>query len=220
MADSVLNYLDGYCERAGAMGIMAEPLNLFTNVFFIVAAYLAYRALLRIVGQGRQTDLWLLTFFLFAIGIGSGLWHAHPTGATVLLDVIPITQFINLYIISTLRRFFGLSWKKVVFFWAVYFGAGTVAQMELSPHLLNGSIMYVPTYLTLAILTALLWKRDRVVGKAFVQALVVFTLSLTFRTFDLQLCPSVVSGTHFLWHTLNAWLLWRLLMAMINHTAK
>lgn len=220
MTDTVLTYLDGYCERAGQAGMLAEPLNLFTNLFFIVAAVLAGRALMRTPATGRRVDLWFLVGFLFSIGIGSGLWHAHPIKPTMLMDVIPITLFINLFILSTLRRLIGLGWSGVALLWAVYFGAGILAQAALPPDLLNGSIMYVPTYLMLAIMTAVLMQRDRMVGIAFLQALLVFTASLTFRTLDMQLCKGLVSGTHFLWHTLNAWLLWRLLMAMVHKTAK
>lgn len=219
-AGSVLTYLDGYCERAGQAGVFAEPVNLVTNGFFLVAAVLAARALMRTTTTQKRTDLWLLVLFLFSIGVGSGLWHAIPTQSTMLMDVIPITLFINLYIVSTLRRLFGLPWVQVALGWGAYFSAGIVAQYALPPDLLNGSIMYMPTYIMLALMTALLWRRDRVVGIAFLQALLVFTVSLTFRTFDMQLCKGFVTGTHFLWHMLNAWLLWRLLMAMIGKTTK
>jgi len=132
------------------------------------------------------------------------------------VDVIPITLFINLYIISALRRLFGLAWGKVLLWWTVYVVAGLVAQKNLPPDLLNGTIMYIPTYLTLAILTCILVRRDAVIGRAFMLALLVWTVSLIFRTLDMELCLSVVIGTHFLWHTLNAWVLWRLLMVLIK----
>ncbi len=215
MADSVLTYLDGYCERAGDAGMFGEPINLITNLFFIAAAVFAGRALMREQGQGRRTDLWLLVGFLFLIGVGSGLWHLQPNGITVLLDVIPITLFINLYIVSSLRRLFGLSWGKVGLWWGIYFGAGLVAQFTLPPDLLNGTIMYIPTYLTLVVMTLALWKRDAGMGRAFTVALLVWSASLVFRTIDMQVCPSLFIGTHFLWHTLNAWVLWRLLMVLI-----
>jgi hypothetical protein len=229
MADSVLTYLDAYCERAGDAGMFGEPMNLITNLFFIAAALLAGRALLlrkqesiasvnldsRVRGNDTVMDLWLLVVFLFSIGIGSGLWHLAPTGTTLLMDVIPITLFINLYIVSALRRLFGLSWPKVALWWGVYFGAGLLAQATLPPNLLNGTIMYIPTYLALAVMAGALWRRDAPVGRVFALALGVWTASLMFRTLDMQLCPSLVIGTHFLWHTLNAWVLWRLLMVLV-----
>lgn len=216
--ETVITYLDSYCERAGHVGMMAEPLNLFTNAFFIVAALLAGRALVR-SGAVKVIDLWLLVIALFSIGIGSGLWHAHPTGTTVMMDVIPITLFINIYLISSMRRLLGLTWAKIVGWWTAYFTAGIVAQMVLPPGLLNGTIMYIPTYLTLAILTAVLVKRIPHVGRVFLLVVVVWSVSLVFRTIDIDACPTLGIGTHFLWHTLNAWVLWRLLMVLI-HKAK
>jgi hypothetical protein len=216
---NVLSYLDSYCERAGDGALLAEPLNLFTNLCFIVAAIFAARLLLKNPGN-RRLDLWLLVLFLFAIGIGSGLWHAVPTGHTVLMDVIPITLFINVYLVSALRRLLGFSWNKVVFWWFVYFAAGIGAQYVLPPDLLNGTIMYVPTFLTLAILTWVIAKRDSAVGSIFKKVLLVWLASLAFRTIDPEICAAFPYGTHFLWHCLNAWVLYRLLKVLIaRHSA-
>lgn len=215
MSDTVMTYLDTYCERAGAAGLMGEPLNFFTNAFFIIAAILAGRALLKAQIQ-RKTDLWLLVVALFSIGIGSGLWHGIPSGTTVLMDVIPITIFINIFLIATLRRLLQLSWNKVVMWWGIYFVAGIFAQKLLPPDLLNGTIMYIPTYLALVAMTVALRKRDPEVGKAFLQVVGVWSLSLVFRTVDMGMCQTLHIGTHFLWHTFNAWVLWRLLMVMIR----
>lgn len=214
-AQTVITYLDTYCERAGQAGTLAEPLNLVTNLFFILAAVLAGRALLH-ANPPKKLDLWLLVVAMFSIGIGSGLWHLHPTGTTVLMDIIPITLFINLYLVCVLRRLFGLSWNRVAGWWTTYFAAGMLAQMLLPPGLLNGTIMYVPTYLTLVIMTVALLRRSPPIGRAFLLVVAVWTVSLTFRTVDMQLCPMLGIGTHFLWHTLNAWVLWRLLMVLIR----
>ena len=218
-ADTVFTFLDSYCERSGVPGAFAEPLNLFTNLFFILAAILSARAIIRTTPMGATVDLWLMVLFLFSIGIGSGLWHALPSGATILMDVIPITLFINAYIISSLRRLFHLSWLKVGVWWLVSFGAGMVGQVILPPDLFNGTIMYIPTYLTLVVMTVALYAHDKPKGCVFGLALGVWTVSLMFRTVDHKICPSLGVGTHFLWHTLNAWVLWRLLKLLIDDSA-
>lgn len=212
---NVLTYLDAYCERAGEAGLWAEPLNALTNLFFIVAAILAARMLLKTSVAGRKFDLWLLVAALFAIGIGSGLWHLYANSHTMLMDVIPITLFINIYLVSALRRLFLLNWNKVVFWWFAYFAAGMVAQYTLPPDMLNGTIMYIPTFITLAVMTVMLKKRGDGAAHAFTLALAVWCASLTFRTVDMQVCAQFPWGTHFLWHTLNAWVLWRLLKVLI-----
>jgi hypothetical protein len=215
MANSVFNYLDAYCERGGDAGWFAEPLNLFTNLFFVVGAVIAARAIARMPAGQKRIDLWLLFLSMVAIGIGSGLWHLSPTRYTLLMDVIPIGLFINLYLISALRRLFHLAWWKVVAYWLVYTTAGIAAQELLPPDTLNGTVMYLPTYAAIIVMSAALWIKDRSVGRVFVTVLVVWTCSLFFRTIDMDICPRFHFGTHFLWHTLNAWVLWRLLMVLI-----
>lgn len=216
MADSVLTYLDAYCERAGQVGWFAEPFNLITNAFFVVGAIVAARAISRMPADAKRADLWLLFSFMAAIGFGSAAWHAVPDNHTLLMDVVPIGLFINLYFISALRRLFGLSWGRVGAYWLAYTAAGVAAQRFLPPDLWNGTVMYLPTYITILIMAAVLWARDRALGKIFVTIAIVWTFSLLFRTIDMEVCPRFSLGTHFLWHTLNAWVLWRLLMLLIR----
>lgn len=213
MTDSVLTYLDGYCERAGQVGVDAEPLNAVTNLFFIVAAVLAARAARRM--PGLRIDIWLLIAALFAIGIGSGLWHLHPTGTTVLMDVIPITLFINIYLLSAMRRLFGLSWRRTLSWFGLYWMMTVAGQIYLPPDLLHGTIMYIPTYVAMVVMTYGLARRDPALGRVFALVTTVWSASLIFRTIDLEICHALPIGTHFLWHSLNAWVLWRLLMVLV-----
>lgn len=48
--------------------------------------------------------------------------------------------------------------------------------------------------------------------------MMVFTASLFFRTVDMAFCSFIPLGTHFLWHCLNAYLLYRLLGLLIERT--
>lgn len=216
MSDTFLTYLDSYCERAGDAGAFAEPLNLITNGFFIIAAVMVGRALLRNKPQGTISDLWLLTLILFMIGVGSGLWHWQPSQATLLMDVIPITLFMNLYLISALRRLFALSWPRVTGWWGLYLVITVVSQKYLPADMLNGTVMYLPTYATMLALAYGLMRRNRALGKVMLVVTGVWTVSLIARTLDLEICASLAFGTHFLWHTLNAWVLWRLLMLLVK----
>ena len=220
MTDTVLTYLDSYCERAGNAALLGEPLNAVTNLFFIAAAVLVARAIMRDGRPAKQViDLWLLAASLFGIGIGSGAWHLMPTGATLLMDVIPITIFINVYIIASLRRLFELTWRKVISWWGIYQMVGIAAQLYLPPDLLNGTIMYIPTYATLVVMTFALARRDREAGKVFAMMTTLWSLSLIFRTIDSGICSQFAIGTHFLWHTFNAVVLWRLSLVLVRKTA-
>ena len=217
MADSVLTFLDGYCERAGDPAMFAEPVNFISNLCFIVAAVMVGRVLLR--SHDKTIDLWLLVAALFSIGIGSGLWHLYPTQTTMLADVIPIALFINIFLIAGLRRLFGLSWRRTLCWWGLFQMLSVAAQTVLPPQLLHGSVMYLPTYAALVALIFGLAKRDRETAKIFMLVTTVWSLSLIFRTVDLEVCAAIPLGTHFLWHTLNAWVLWRLLMVLVGKRA-
>ncbi len=214
-----LTYLDTYCERAGSALAMAEPANLVTNLFFIAAALVAIYAIVRLppAPWRSRIDLSLLALSLLSIGIGSGLWHLKPTATTLLLDIIPITLFIHLYLISCMRRILQFEWPRVVLWWSVYVTLTVAMQLGFPPDLLNGTIMYVPTYLALVVLAGAVTTRSLYLGRIFASMVMVWTVSLVCRTLDNTLCETLISGTHFMWHTLNAFVLYRLLMALIRY---
>lgn len=217
MADSSLTYLDHYCERAGDASFWAEPLNAITNIAFLLTAYYSAKMLYQLRGKGlNYLDIWVLSLFLAMIGVGSFLWHTAASPTTVLLDVIPILLFMNLYLVSVLARVFGLAWCKFVFLWCVYFAASMMAERFLPADLLNGSVLYLPTYLTLLLLLAGAWWKHPDAFPDLFAATKIFTLSLIFRTIDVEACAYFPVGTHFMWHILNALLLYRLMKLLIQ----
>lgn len=217
MHETTLTLLDSYCERAGNTGAFAEPLNAVTNLLFIAAALFAGRVLLKQKDHSfrRAGDLWALLVALFSIGIGSTLWHMYATKHTMWADVLPITVFINIFLISAQRRLLKYDWIMTAGLWGIYFAAGIAAQVYISATALNGTIMYVPTYAALLVLTAAIYMKDFKTGIDFIAVVIVWSLSLIFRTVDLIACPMFPIGTHFLWHILNAWVIWRLLMLLM-----
>ncbi len=80
-------FLDHYCERV-APGLWNEPFNLLSNLAFIVAALFVWHVLTQQRDHitGPTWDLGLLTSLLFAIGIGSGLWHLLANRWSLLAD--------------------------------------------------------------------------------------------------------------------------------------
>lgn len=214
------SYLDSYCERAGDAGMWGEPLNAVSNLFFFAAAIAAAYVLGKRADRGKVLDIWLMITALSAIAVGSGLWHLMPTEHTVLMDVIPIGLFINIYLLSAMRRFLGFGWGKVILLWLAYFATDRLVGAYVPPDTFNGTIMYVPTYIALAALTAGIWRKNIEQGRVFLRVLSLWTVSLFLRTLDMGICPSIPIGTHFLWHTLNAWVLYRLLVVLIQHPKK
>lgn len=216
--ETVATYVDTYCERAGDPAFWGEPLNAVTNFCFTIAAIAALLLLRRHPNRSFRAvpDIWLLIAALFTIGIGSFLFHTVPSGHTVLMDVLPITLFMHVYLIAALRRFLRLHWALVVALWLAYTGFGVLAQFQFPAEMFNGTIMYIPTYLTLLLLTAAIWAKAPEFGRGFAGVVLIWTFSLAFRTVDPEICEYFPIGTHFLWHTLNAVVLYRLLVLLMR----
>lgn len=86
--------------------------------------------------------------------------------------------------------------------------------MLLPAGLLNGSGFYLPALATLAALTAYALRIAPAAGRMMLAAALVFLVSLAARTLDRSLCDVWPWGTHFVWHLLNAWVLYRLARAL------
>ncbi|EDM67003.1 hypothetical protein PE36_14019 [Moritella sp. PE36] len=76
-----------YCERLGPE-LLAEPINLFTNIAFLLAAVLLLKQL-----STPNKHITGLIGLLFIIGIGSMLFHSFATSWARFLDVLPILLF-------------------------------------------------------------------------------------------------------------------------------
>ena len=99
--------VNGYCERLGP-GLLAEPANAVTNVAFIAAALWLWPKT-----RGVERTLCAL---LFAIGVGSGLFHTYATVWAGLADTLPILLYILVYIYAANLRVVGLSvWASASF---------------------------------------------------------------------------------------------------------
>lgn len=217
MVDSQLSYLDGYCERAGMAGLWAEPLNALTNLAFIIAALMAaayYRQ--TPVALKKSLEIPLLIVILMAIGVGSGAWHTLATKSAMLGDVIPIALFIHVYLVTFLIRLMRFRLFPAIAFWLGFIGFSFTMEYFLPNDLLNGTLMYIPTYLVLLLFLGILARRGHPARTSLQTIIAIWTVSLIFRTIDLEICSSLHIGTHFLWHVLNAVVLYRLLVLLLK----
>lgn len=209
----------GYCERAG-LSFWAEPLNALSNGAFLLAA-LAGLVLLRRTGR-RDWPAGVLTGLVFAIGIGSFLLHTMPQRWTLLADVVPIQLFALLY--------FGLALQRLLGFSPMVAGLGTLAFLAASlglsallapwlPAAARGSAGYASFALALFGVAAALRLRNAAGGttRLIGGAGLVFALSLTLRSLDGAACQQMPFGLHWVWHLLNATVLYLLLRAAITH---
>jgi hypothetical protein len=213
-----LTYLDNYCERLGIGGWAAEPLNSLTNIAFLIAAYCIYRLVKRArLPWKRYSDIYALILCMIAIGAGSGAWHIAPSATTNLMDVLPITLFINLYLLSLLRRLFRWKWGAVILCFVLLHHLNYFAATAFSPDTLHGTLLYLPTWAILAGLVVIARLRHYPFARTLAMVTLVWTGSLALRTADIPLCSFNPYGTHFLWHVLNSWVLYRLLRLLCEN---
>lgn len=195
--------LYNYCERTGP-GLFDEPVNLLTNLSFIVAAGFIYR-LLRDRGQFNPGNI-LLLVLVAMIGLGSALYHSFATEWARLLDVIPIFLYQLAFLWLYMQR---VAWLGAFSRVALVGGFLLVSLYALTfKGLLNGSVMYLPAFLSVMAVAVYHYSAKRVERMVGFCALMVFAVSLFFRTIDAALCPVWPLGTHFLWHLLNGALLY------------
>jgi len=195
--------VDSYCERLDP-GYWAEPVNALTNLAFLVAAFVMWRRL-----RGQRLPLAnAMAAVLAVIGIGSWLFHTHATAWAGLADVLPILGFILLYLYAANRHFWGLNRWPALGLTALFFpyAAATVPLFSMIPGL-GSSAGYAPVPLLILVYAALLRRRAPDTARGLAAGAGILIVSLTFRTLDGPLCGLWPSGTHFLWHILNATML-------------
>ena len=198
--------IDQYCERLDP-SFWAEPVNALTNVAFIVAAVMALMAWRR-AGESDRAVLALIVV-VFAIGLGSFAFHTLATRGARLLDVIPIGVFIYGYFLLALRRMLNVPWVYSVVLLIAFMALSNALAIAVPREVLNGSTGYFPALGALLVIGWLL--RDSAQGRAMLIAAAIFVVSLALRIVDLDICDALPVGTHFLWHILNAVLLYLLL---------
>ena len=209
----------GYCERTDP-SFWAEPLNALSNGAFLLAAL----AGLMLLWRAGRTD-WpaaILTALVFAIAIGSFLFHTMPQRWTLLADVVPIQLFAFFYFGLALRRFFGASAAGAILGTLFFLAASSALAALLGlwlPPVLRGSTGYAGFVIALFGVAAGLALRGQAGTTACQIGLAgfVFALSLTLRSLDGVLCQHVPLGLHWAWHLLNAAVLYLLLRAAITY---
>ena len=213
-----MTYLDSYCERAGQAHIWAEPINAISNIAFLIAAAIAIKMIKRYSVQAR--DIKMLPVILVLIGLGSFAWHVMADEFTLMLDVIPITIFINLYIIIFLTRCMQWRWWGVVAAFVMLQLMNAAVSYWLDADTLYGTIMYLPTYIMLLGFSILAFIQKKTFALHLCLITCIWTCSLIFRTIDLPICYATHVGTHFLWHIANAVTLYELIKLTVYHHSR
>lgn len=225
MTQSVLSFMDGYCERilgseSGNLTLFGyEPINTISNLAFLVASLLLFARWYSspLVNFKNSFDVLLLTLFLGLITIGSGLWHYYGVYPYQLFDIAPIALFIHSYLLIFCIRIIKFSIPKTFLVWLGFIIVTWISDHSLPPDILNGTLLYLPAYVMLVIFTSYAYFIKHVDQHYLLNGLVVWSISLIARTIDLPICSTIPIGTHFIWHLLNAFLLYLLTLFMMNH---
>lgn len=186
-----------YRERAGELGVFAEPLNACSNIVFVLATIFGIRYLYLSKVVDRVS--WALVLLPTLIAMGSFAFHTVPNTLTMWADMIPIAMFQCFMIWEFSRRL--LRANRYVSS-AIIVGMFVTCAMLFPNHsILNGSLFYMPNFLLMlgfSMLWALRVKRQPyllLIGTCW------FVVALSARSVD-WVVPWPL-GTHFLWHIAN-----------------
>ena len=217
--------VSAYCERGGP-DFWAEPANALSNSAFLLAAAAAARRA-AVTDPPDRTCLGLATL-IAVVGVGSFLFHTLAVYWAMLADVVPIALFIYAYLALSLSRFLRLAPVRV----AAATGGFALLGFALTPlldgltgldvaRLTNGSVDYLPALLALFGVAWAAARRpeERFVGtgRRLAGIGLLFLISLAARTGDRAACALLPTGTHPLWHLLNAVVLYALVATAIRH---
>lgn len=210
--------VDHYCERMSS-ALDAEPINAATNAAFLLAAWGVWRLQRQMPGLDgalARSLPWLVAL----VGLGSFVFHTIATRWAEWSDVVPILLFMLVYVWLFLTHFFAWHADAKAAAVAVLVGSTLAIEALVPGRILWGGALYVPTLLTLLLFGGLLLGTRPRAGLAFFGATLAFLLSFTARTLDMPLCSAVPMGTHFLWHLLNATVLYLLVRTLIVHAPR
>ena len=204
---------DGYCERT-LFTHGSEPVNAGTSAAVVAAAVWMWR---RVRGQGMPLAE-ALCAVLFAIGIGSWLFHTHATAWAAAADVLPIVLFILLYIYAANRHYWALGPGRAALATAAFlpYAAVTAPAFGALPFF-EVSAAYWPVPLLIALYALALWRRHPETARGLALGAGLLVVSLGFRSIDEAVCEALPLGTHFLWHVLNAVMLGWMIEVLRRH---
>jgi len=202
--------LDLYCERTSP-DFWAEPVNAVTNLAFLLGAWMVWRLACR--ERALDTGIIALIGLIVAISLGSFLFHTLASKLTRWLDILPIFIFQLLYLGLYCRRVMRLPMTPTCLFLLFFLLAALGASQF--PAYLNGSLIYVPAWLVIVILGWYHYRSEKAGRGLLLATAGILLISIALRSIDISVCSRFEPGTHFLWHVLNALVLYLVMRALI-----
>lgn len=202
--------LDFYCERTSSL-FWAEPLNTFSNIFFVLAGLYVLNRTFRVRNLSNLVWLRALSVIVVIVGVGSFLFHVYANTWSLLADMIPILAFMALYLSFILRKAFKVSLILTLIFVSAFIVTTLLIDQSFLKLYFNGSTTYFPAWMASCFIAQALYPKNMELSENIYGATFVLGISLFFRSVDMMFCDITISGTHYLWHMLNAVVLFSLL---------
>ena len=205
--------IDMYCERTDP-GLWSEPLNVATNLAFLLGAALLWRQ----AGRGAGRDTRVLILLIGAVGLGSMAFHTLATRWAALLDIGFIAVFVlffhQRFQVRALGRSNGAANLGVAVF-VVLAGLFVLAIKQLPTLSQNDSESYLAPFLLLLVCARQAAPRWPEAARWLNRAAGLFVASLVCRAIDQPLCAVWPAGTHLGWHLINAAMLYCCLRGLL-----
>lgn len=202
---------DAYCERTD-LSYWSEPINAATNAAFIIAAIIMWRR------SDGQSGARVLCAILFAIGVGSFLFHTHATAWASLADVAPIGLYILTYLFLVNKNIMRWSGWLATLGTAAFvpYAAIVVLVINQIPFFQISNFYWAVPILLLIYAYVIRTKHPKT-ASGFVKGAGLLSVSITLRSLDEILCTAIPVGTHFLWHCLNGLMLGYMIHVYLSH---
>jgi hypothetical protein len=205
--------VDIYCERTSA-SFDSESINALTNIAFLIAAWAAWRMRAR-AAPDATGRIRVLIGLIALTGFGSLLFHTVATRWAEWADVIPIVAFMLAYMWFAMTWLFGFGVRTKVLTIAAFSLVTLAIEAGVPSTVLWGGALYVPSLLVAVTVAIALRRNGHPAAGRMALAVATFFLAFVMRSLDSPLCAVLPSGTHFLWHILNALFLYQLVRIAI-----
>ena len=188
-----------YCERSNDL-FFGEPLNSISNIFFLIAATFLLK---------KQSKVYIFSILIYFIGFSSFFWHTIPNLTTGLLDITSIIFFILYYTYKLYKILFKNRLIAIVIAFTFCIVCFSLGKLGANTFLATSSF-YIPILIHILLLNLFFYMRkEKNLSLNYLQfSFYIFLSSIAMRTLDFHLCEFIKIGTHFIWHFLNASLLY------------
>ncbi len=190
-----------YCERVGKSGVFAEPVNVISNISFLISAYLIFRYLKR--NHSKDVSLYLLAIFTAFIGLGSTIFHIFATPISLLPDSIPIYLTMIIFLWTFLKNTLG-NQKIATIITVCFVGLQTFLYLSGFRNVGNVTIRHIVNIVGIPLLILLAHKKYFKSINYLYATLVIYIIAMVLRATEPLICPAFPMGTHFTWHILLA----------------